>query len=511
MFGMALALCAPQDARAEDFGKLVFVGDSITHGGRFGGYVGPSYRYQLWQHAVDSGASFTPVGALAGAYESVVPLTPDYKSNAFVNVHEGHSGWLVAWSDGRIPLPSWAYNTKNLGSGTAQNWTAQTTTFATADVPSPKTYTGTTYVPDTVVVMMGINDLAGVGSTASQTESDLKTLVQQYQAANANVRVYVASVLPIGTGHAAAATINPKVATLDTALSANAAGWSTGTSTVSYIDVRDGFDPNKMTSDNVHLNYVGERIVARNFAAGLGLGARDNTIGLGTRKSQDLTTEFNGMSALPGVTAGAPLYRVGTGWSGPGAGESWISLSEPAGGATSLLRSDWDLETNEPYTIEARLKIISGPSATNDFVIWSDDGTAGAKPGFLRIYEGKTVWGYSAGPRLTIDVSDNTDAFHEFRVSFNGSTYAVWRDGQLIADGLDGDIGAGAQNWLTLGNYTANESTNALLDYVGIEVGTAFAVPEPATIGLGGCGAAALLMARRHSRRKNRALSRCGC
>jgi lysophospholipase L1-like esterase len=476
------------------------VGDSITQGGAFGAYVAPSYRYPLWKHAVDHGASYTPTGSLTGAYKFAAPFVPDYKSQTFVNVHEAHSAWQAAWANARVPLPFWAYNTDNVGSGTAENWTGQTSTYATSNPPSPKTYTGTTYIPDTVVLMMGINDLIGVGSTAAQTESDLKTVVEQYQAANANVRVHVASVLPLGTAHGAAATTNPKVQTLNTNLAAHAAGWSTGSSTVSFIDVRDGFNPNTMTSDNTHLNYVGERVVAGNFAAGLGIGPRDNTIGLNTRVASNLATEFNDMNTLPGITAGQPLYLTGTGWSDPTPGDSWITLNEPSDGSTSLLRSDWSLSSQQPYTIEARVQMIDESNSNNDFAIWSDDGTGGAKPGLLRIFEDKTVWGNAGPNRITIDVNDNTSTYHDFRVTYDGTTYAVWRDHLLIADGLQGDISAGEQNNLALGNYKSSELTHALLDYVGIQVGTAYAAPEPSSIGLVSCGAISLLAWRRFRR-----------
>lgn len=502
LLGATCPLSGSRGAEAQDFGDLVFVGDSLTQGGNVGGYIGPSYRYQLWKHAIDNGAMYTPVGSITGAYQSVTPFTPTHKSQSFVNVHEGHFGWRAFWSNGRIPLPAGRYNTNNLGQGTVENWTGQSTTFVTEDAPTTKTYTGTTYVPDTVVLKMGINDLAETGALPTTTESDLQQIVEQYQAANPNVRVYVASVLPVSNNHASAATINPKVITLNTALSLSAAGWSTGNSTVSYIDVRNGFDATTMTTDNTHLNYAGERIVASNFATGLGIGARDNTIGLATREAPDLATEFNEMNALPDTTPGAPLFRVGTGWSDPVPGDSLITLNEPSGGAASFLRSDWALDASEAYTIETRLQMVLDPTAAHDFVMWSDDGAGGAAAGFLRIYEDKTEWGFASGGRLVLDVNSNTDAFHDFRVSFNGSTYAVWRDGLLIADGLAGDASTSAQDWLVLGNFTGGESTHALVDYVGIETGVAYAVPEPSSVAMAACGAGALLMQRWRRRRR---------
>lgn len=511
-------LGAAVPAHALDLGNLVFVGDSITQGGNSGsggatgsgGYAATSYRYDLWKALVDNGTAFTFVGSQTGAYQSIAVNTPGYKSSAFSNVHEGHFGWRASWENGSVALPSGRYDTNNLGRGTIANWTTGSGTFATADQGTLTYNNGSTkpgYTPDTVVVMIGINDIAD-GISAATAQSRIQSIVQQYQTANPNARIFVASTLNVSANHSLAATMNPKVDTLNAALATAAAGWSTGSSTVSFADVRTGFDATKMTYDNTHPSYAGERIVAANLSAAMGVGARDNTIGLATRAGTALATTSN-FSTLPGTTAGTPLFRAGTtgNWTtGPGAGQ----LTLNATGSAGWLQSNWALASGASFSLEVRLQMTANATpATNNFIVWTDDGTAGATPGFLRIFTDRTEWGFSTGvTRLSLDFNDNTSALHTFRLVYNGSTYAVWRDGALIGDGLAGDSGiaqSASTNRIILGNSSSSETASATLDYANFETGTAYAtvaaVPEPGTYGLIGAGAlaAAALVRRRRT------------
>jgi lysophospholipase L1-like esterase len=462
-----------------DFGKLALVGDSITQGGHT-----PSYRHPFWKHLVDhdvtAGTDYTFVGSQTGFHQSLsggIPAT--YRGETFANVHEGHWGWRSKWLNADEPLPAGRYNANNLGQGTIANWTGQSATFATGNA-GVLAFTASTSVPDTVVMMIGINDF-GDGTSAADVESRIGRMVRQYQAANGDVRIHVAAPLPVGAGHASAATINPKVASLNTSLAASAAGWSTATSTVDYMDLRGGFDATTMTYDNVHPNHAGERVIAANLATALGVGPRDTSLGLERVAAADLTGQFNDCDALPGTTAGATFFRAGitANVTDPTAGDSLISLASPTGQA-SYLQANWALATGAAVTVDVRLKMLDNGQADNTFVVWSDDGTGGAAPGFLRIFPKRTEWGFAGGAtRLSLDFSDNTDAFHDFRVAFDGSGYAVWRDGALLADGLFGDASAVAGNRLILGDFSSSGiSTSALLDHAAFATTVAVA-PVP--------------------------------
>lgn len=475
----------------QNFGNLVLVGDSITQGGpgSASSYKGPGYRYQLWRHLADnSGHTYTFVGSQTGAYSG--GGTPEsistYKTQAYNNVHEGHWGWRASWINGSVASPANRYNTNNLGQGTIANWTNQTgmpTTFATANAGNV-TYTGSTYAPDTVGIMIGINDLSD-GVSAATVQSRIQLMVQQYQTANPNAKIHVFSTLPVSTKHGSSGATNPKVTDLNNLLAANVAGWSTGTSTVAYHDIRTDFDADKMTYDNIHPNYVGEKIIARNMASALGIGARDNSVGLTTRNSSDFTDETDEFNSLPGPTVGTLIYRAG-GTPGnitdPTPNDSLISLNSPTD-QSSYLQKMWNIASNSSYTIEFSLKMESNTLSNNNVVLWSDDGTGGADAGVLRVFTNKVEWGFSPTNRYLLDLSDNTDAQHAFRVAFNGSTYSVWRDGVLIGDSLPGDASTVAANHLVLGDFSSNRtldiSSRAILDYVRVQNEAFAAFPEP--------------------------------
>jgi lysophospholipase L1-like esterase len=191
---------------AAEFGNLAIVGDSITQGGQT-----PSYRHPFWKHLVDNGIAagtdYTFVGSQTGFYQSQsAGIAALYRGETFANVHEGHWGWRAKWHNADEPLPAGRYDTANLGQGTIANWTGQSATFATGDT-GVVAYTGSAAVPDTVVMMVGIKDL-GDGTSAADVEGRIARMVQQYQAANGDVRLHVASPLPVGAGHASAGTIN---------------------------------------------------------------------------------------------------------------------------------------------------------------------------------------------------------------------------------------------------------------------------------------------------------------
>src|SRR5690606_15391729 len=155
------------------YGKLVFIGDSITQGGN-GDH--PGYRYQVFKRLAEQGVPVDPAsgykftGSVTGPQTTPVLTTPEVNGQVFENVHDGHYGWRASWICGRVRLPA-NRRSSNRGEGTVLNWTGRAVP-QTYDISGPDltvTYpdptasgtgnTGTTYVPDTVSVMIGINDL----------------------------------------------------------------------------------------------------------------------------------------------------------------------------------------------------------------------------------------------------------------------------------------------------------------------------------------------------------------
>jgi hypothetical protein len=76
--------------------RLVCIGDSITQGRKGAGEHLPtlSWRYPLWQHCVDSGASVTFVGSMREGFNGS-PVYPAHKGQEFPNIHEGRWGWTT--------------------------------------------------------------------------------------------------------------------------------------------------------------------------------------------------------------------------------------------------------------------------------------------------------------------------------------------------------------------------------------------------------------------------------
>ena len=254
---------------ARQYGRLVFIGDSITQGGN--GH--PSYRYSVFSHLANRGVPINAAtgyrftGSVTGAYQNNAGTTTNVNGQAFENTHDGHYGWRASWESARVALPAGRYNVNNLGSGTLLNWTAQSTTYATADAGT-LSYTGATYTPDTVSILIGINDLAD-GTAATQVRDDIGTLIDQLRASNPSVRIHLNRVLHTNQGEPRDTQVN----TLNALLPALVAAKNTAspTSPVWLVDADTGFNPATQTYDAVHPNASGEAYVGDRIAAALGL------------------------------------------------------------------------------------------------------------------------------------------------------------------------------------------------------------------------------------------------
>ena len=256
-----------------DFGKLVFLGDSITQGS----HEHPSYRYQVFKRLVDANARFQFVGSVTGPQGTKGNLhkAPKYKGHEFNNRHDGHYGWRAFWVNGRTPLPS-SRRDKNRGEGTLQNWLGAAKEYDLDHQGNKVVYpdssakgtgsTGASYVPDTAVILLGINDIAD-GSSATQVKDDLAVILEQLQTTNSQIRIFLCSVLHTDQGEARKQIVDE----LNSLLDVLAKSASTGSSPVFRIDTCTGFEPSRMTYDKVHPNDDGERYVGDKIAAGMGL------------------------------------------------------------------------------------------------------------------------------------------------------------------------------------------------------------------------------------------------
>lgn len=249
------------------YGKLAFIGDSITQGGN--GY--PSYRHRVFEILVSKGVpnsaaeGYEFVGSQNGFCRGVSADAPVLGGFNSMNRHEGHWGWRASWMSGRVALPAGRYKRHNLGSGVLLNWIGQAGDYHTADSGILK-YHGPTYVPDTVVMKIGINDLAD-GEAPSLIRNDLGLMIDQLRICNPDVSIHLCQVLHSNrVDHELVNQLNallPELVAHKNKVSMRSPIW--------LIKVNDRFDAAKMTYDKTHPNAMGEKHVGESIAAGLGI------------------------------------------------------------------------------------------------------------------------------------------------------------------------------------------------------------------------------------------------
>ncbi len=469
------------------YGSLVFIGDSITQGGL--GYA--SYRYEVFRHLAHHGAGFTFVGSVTDAlgFEDVSPVTPAFHGRGFDNVHDGHWGWRAFWINARIPLPA-SRRGSNVGEGTLLNWTGQAapqeyaldTVGNLVPYPDPLAVgtgnTGTTYVPDTAVVMIGINDLAG-GSPPAQVRDDIGTILDQLRAANPAVRVHLCTVLHTSQNNP---TLQANVDTLNTLLLdlAAAKNAASSTSPVWIADPSSGFAPALFTHDAVHPNRRGEAHIGERVARSLGL--------LGDPLAFPPPDTELDRSAFRDVFEGHQIYdgvAFVNGWAEvnpEGTTEALVGdltdlhRQHVNGGAAWMdgTLTGWNGWNHGSWTFEAGLRIGSAP---NGFYLWlgtdsnlilieiADDATRG--------YSG----GFAAGHQ------NDDGAIHVFRVAHDAPNerYHVWRDGLRLTPPAGVAYDLGNDDWrLILGDWTGGSSGDlydVVIDYVAFDPTGAYLPP----------------------------------
>ncbi len=165
MLSVCLAIAVvSQTAPADDFGKIMCMGDSITNGN----YVDGGYRDPLNTLLKNGGHTYQSVGTMT-SYSSA-SLIADGQQN-----HEGHSGYFIAdtrhgYNGLYDELPSW------MGSTGANR-------------------------PDTILLMIGSNDMntpidGGRGLDVAEAPQRLDDLVARIFALEPEARLFLANLIP---------------------------------------------------------------------------------------------------------------------------------------------------------------------------------------------------------------------------------------------------------------------------------------------------------------------------
>lgn len=473
------------------YGKLVFIGDSITQGGN--GF--PSYRYTVFSHLANQGVPINPLtgyqftGSVTGAQANNAGATPDVNGQTFENNHDGHYGWRASWINARVRLPA-NRRDNNRGEGTLLNWTnqasPQTYLISGPDLavpyPDPTASgtgnTGTTYTPDTAVVMIGINDLGDDNNSANQVIADIGTLVDQLRAANPNVRIHLNHLLHTNQTQAMRDAVDAANAQLQAlADTKNAASSS---SPVWVIDANTGFNPVAMTYDNVHPNSIGETHVGDRIAAAIGLleTPEENPPPHLESISQDFPSTFEGHEIWDGTNFVNSWTQFSTLTKSlpaptdlrvihPSTGGRWIEGTNT--GWTTANTGDW--------TFEARLKFDAN---ANGFILWL--GT-GSKLILVEIHGDRTQDGSDGGSSFNVAHNNLDGNFHSFRVAHDAAAgkYHVWRDGVRLSplDGADYDQST-TESRMILGDYTSGnfgDFFDVTIDHVRYDQSGAFLPP----------------------------------
>jgi hypothetical protein len=232
-----LVMVASGNVEAAGFGNIVVVGDSISeasstavHGD--GDY---SWRFELWKKFIDNGDAYQFVGSRTSNKNGSTSY-PTYQGQTFPNRHEAIWG---TWSQERYNTlhPYWGDLNRN----------------------------GTNYAADVAFIFVGGND----SLTVAQVSGYLEGMVDDLQAANPNVTVYLLSIIPRYTsdtdGDGFRDLPDSRNATQYTYINANLAAFettkTTATSDVIYVDLFSMVQPNWLY-DGIHPNSYGETQIA---------------------------------------------------------------------------------------------------------------------------------------------------------------------------------------------------------------------------------------------------------
>lgn len=502
---------------------IVFVGDSITNGGKYLAGPVPSYRYQLFKNFVDNGVKFEPMGMTRGAAwrTDVSALTPNYRGVAFENVSEaaasarayqysGHGNEKMQSGNNFKADPGTAFPEKNRGPvslklGLANPFVKDKKAAKDSffDGTNLKKYTGETYRSlygnkkvETLCILVGINDLYDAWEPQKNIVEHIHGIVSAFQKHNPAVRVHVFELLPTGKNNGTGTNNKNNVAPYNKLLRETAPSWSSGKSVVTCDNIAQGFyaeDGSMIDTDRgAHPNAQGELIVGGNIARVLNVGQRN--AGLKRKNLENLRcAEFSSQGASAKISFGENFFEFSP---TPSKGLKIDSrkrlVFETADSDASDFRINWSKlgasSGKSPRTVALKVRMNATTRDDNFLGIICGNGS---EAGVLLVGESGVFWNTPQtllyGSKSTNeDEKKFTKKSTEIRVVWKpkGETlggFYVWVGDQLVGEALagspDAKLSETYKNALLIGDLGRAYSVSARIDALAIDGKNAFA-PE---------------------------------
>ncbi len=355
---LALALCLPSFAvPAEDLGRVLYVGDSITHGKSSG-----SWRWELFKIFVDNGIRQQEVGIQSGNYNGRGGVAPGtrYCGKTFANRHAAQYSEKAAEVAGRLSELS------RMGGTGIRHW------LRLDGVADGNWQLGEGETPDTFFLAIGTNDFvaehsaeagglaAGLREVQEQligkkrgqkwgSAGDMGSIIAAMREANPGARIIVIGIPTFSdaVGRWCHKAITPEDYAAVQSYNKTLRLWGRS-NRLSVVDMNPGFrDATKagaavasMLVDQMHPNAQGNLIYAGNVAKALGYAGR--TAGLERKYASDFPrlqsrgessekkagftlaagrqVSFSGAQATPGATVELNFGKKGF---GNGAKDGW--------------------------------------------------------------------------------------------------------------------------------------------------------------------------------------------
>jgi lysophospholipase L1-like esterase len=325
---LSVAVAVPGCA-AVDGGRMMIVGDSISHGSS-GDYT---WRYRLYKHLTANGIAVDFVGPRNDLENIMTTQAGDgdqtYADPDFDTDHDSQSGRTLVDEAAVIGSKVREYN------------------------------------PDYLLVLLGINDLGLRARTPAQVETDLRAFIDNARAAKPSIKLVLGRLLPARQA-AEKKDFAAKVADVNARIVKVADQLATDLSPIAVAHTDAEFVASDHTWDGTHPNPRGELRVAAAFAdrlaADFGLGVAYprpyRELPLGPQQAPAASVAITGATTADltwTTSVGATGYWV---WTRTSDAEPWVRLPN------QLRSSPWHMQNLSPdVPYQFRLQPSKGDNA----------------------------------------------------------------------------------------------------------------------------------------------------